>query len=168
MKLNLCNVLDREGQSEMITHEIDFSTFCYRGMSPFREPIRMMAKAINRAGIITLECAYWYTLYIACDCCLCSITRQINQHSTHTVVRSLQNKEEDDYLVVPEGIVILEEVATGDILLEFPAKFLCRDDCQGLCPVCGCDRNYVRCGCVATAPDPRLEALNSFFDQTEE
>ena len=43
--------------------------------------------------------------------------------------------------------------------LALPMKPLCRDDCRGLCPVCGGDRNQVACACRATAPDPRLAVL---------
>jgi uncharacterized protein len=32
------------------------------------------------------------------------------------------------------------------MILEFPAKPLCREDCKGLCPVCGRNRNNEDCG----------------------
>ena len=35
-----------------------------------------------------------------------------------------------------------------------PATILCREDCAGLCPTCGADRNVVDCGCVAVETDP--------------
>jgi uncharacterized protein len=43
--------------------------------------------------------------------------------------------------------------------LALPMKPLCRDDCRGLCPVCGGNRNQVACACRPSAPDPRLTAL---------
>ncbi|HEY7649392.1 MAG TPA: DUF177 domain-containing protein [Methylomirabilota bacterium] len=43
--------------------------------------------------------------------------------------------------------------------LALPMKPLCRPDCQGLCPVCGGNRNVVKCACPARPPDPRLAAL---------
>ncbi|HEV8596474.1 MAG TPA: DUF177 domain-containing protein, partial [Candidatus Dormibacteraeota bacterium] len=36
---------------------------------------------------------------------------------------------------------------------------LCREDCRGLCPVCGGNRNLVTCACPERAADPRLAAL---------
>jgi DUF177 domain-containing protein len=43
--------------------------------------------------------------------------------------------------------------------LALPMKPLCRDDCRGLCPVCGGNRNVRACACAARPPDPRLAAL---------
>lgn len=165
MKFDLCKVLDREGESDVVTEDVDLCTFRYRGVTPFKEPVRMMAKASNRAGVVSLDCAYWFNLSLTCDRCLTPFTKQVTQHSVHTVVRSLQNEDDDDYLVAPEGIVELDGLATNDILLELPTKFLCRDDCKGLCPACGRDRNQADCGCRTTGVDPRLEALDKFFEE---
>jgi uncharacterized protein len=43
--------------------------------------------------------------------------------------------------------------------LALPMKPLCREDCRGLCPVCGGNRNLVDCRCEVRAPDPRLSVL---------
>jgi uncharacterized protein len=43
--------------------------------------------------------------------------------------------------------------------LALPMKPLCREDCRGLCPVCGGNRNLVDCRCEVRAPDPRLAVL---------
>jgi len=43
--------------------------------------------------------------------------------------------------------------------LALPMKPLCRPDCQGLCLVCGGNRNVVQCACPSRPPDPRLAAL---------
>jgi uncharacterized protein len=49
------------------------------------------------------------------------------------------------------------------IILSLPEKVLCREDCGGLCPVCGCRKNARDCGCAADETDPRLEALKNFL-----
>lgn len=43
-----------------------------------------------------------------------------------------------------------------EVALALPVKFLCRDDCRGLCPVCGGNRNIERCSCEeASGEEPR-------------
>ncbi len=42
-------------------------------------------------------------------------------------------------------------------LLAQPMKYLCSEDCKGLCPVCGKNLNYEKCGCNEQALDPRME-----------
>jgi DUF177 domain-containing protein len=40
---------------------------------------------------------------------------------------------------------------------------LCRDDCQGLCPVCGANRNTIDCSCEVRWEDPRLAVLKALL-----
>ncbi len=46
-----------------------------------------------------------------------------------------------------------------NLLLDAPIAPLCRQECAGLCPNCGIDRNIARCECLATVVDPRWDAL---------
>ena len=60
----------------------------------------------------------------------------------------------------------LEPLLREVVLLELPLSPLCADDCQGLCPECGADRNADGCDCVVDVPDPRWGALDELrFDQ---
>jgi uncharacterized protein len=49
--------------------------------------------------------------------------------------------------------------------LALPMKPLCRDDCRGLCPICGSNRNTTTCQCVDRWEDPRLAVLKSLKEQ---
>jgi uncharacterized protein len=55
--------------------------------------------------------------------------------------------------------VDLARVVENEAMLALPMKPLCRPDCQGLCAVCGANRNVVACTCAQRPPDPRLAAL---------
>lgn len=50
-------------------------------------------------------------------------------------------------------------IAVEQILLALPDYPVCRDDCLGLCPVCGADRNQTPCECRTEALDPRFAVL---------
>jgi uncharacterized protein len=59
-----------------------------------------------------------------------------------------------------------DEIDLGELLREqfylaLPMKPLCREDCQGLCPVCGTNRNTAPCDCKTDWVDPRMEALRN-------
>lgn len=56
----------------------------------------------------------------------------------------------------------MEPLVREQILLELPLVPLCRDDCLGLCPTCGADRNQGPCGCAVGEVDPRWAALEGF------
>ena len=53
----------------------------------------------------------------------------------------------------------LAALVEAETTLALPMKPLCRDDCRGLCPVCGGNRNVVPCTCSERAPEPRLTVL---------
>lgn len=60
----------------------------------------------------------------------------------------------------------LEPVAREAVLLELPLAPLCRDDCAGLCPECGADRNAGECGHAVEVGDDRWSALRELeFDE---
>lgn len=50
------------------------------------------------------------------------------------------------------------------VLLGLPPAPLCDEGCQGLCPVCGANRNEARCSCETSPPDPRWAALDVLRD----
>ena len=66
---------------------------------------------------------------------------------------------EDAYPLQGERID-LEPMAREAVLLELPQAPLCREDCLGICPVCGEDRNEGACPGHDVAVDPRWAALD--------
>jgi DUF177 domain-containing protein len=69
----------------------------------------------------------------------------------------------DDLDVVwyDEPVVLLAPLLEEQIQIALPMKPLCREDCAGLCPVCGRDRNQGACDCAAQMRDPRWDALRA-------
>ena len=56
----------------------------------------------------------------------------------------------------------VDEIVKEQILLAVPTRMLCREDCKGICPECGIDRNTGQCNCVTEDIDPRWAALKNF------
>lgn len=73
---------------------------------------------------------------------------------SHTVVREVNGEDDETFLVAENGCIELEELATNDILPELPQRYLCREDCRGLCPTCGKNLNEGPCGCREDSGDP--------------
>ena len=71
-----------------------------------------------------------------------------------------------DLMVLPDvdsdekdGEVDLDDALRECAVLAFPHAPVCSQDCQGLCPVCGIDRNEGQCNCEEEDYDPRWEGL---------
>jgi uncharacterized protein len=53
----------------------------------------------------------------------------------------------------------VDEIVKEQILLAVPTRMLCREDCKGICPQCGTNRNTGECNCETKEIDPRWAAL---------
>jgi uncharacterized protein len=59
-----------------------------------------------------------------------------------------------------DGVVLdLRPLVREQVVLAFPVQPLCREDCAGLCQICGGNRNVELCTCQAQSEDPRFAIL---------
>lgn len=72
-------------------------------------------------------------------------------------------KYEDMDIAYYDGIRLdVDLMVLEQIELSMPMKFVCREECKGLCFNCGADLNEGPCGCAARQPDSRLAVLLEF------
>jgi uncharacterized protein len=64
-----------------------------------------------------------------------------------------------------EGL-LLEDALREQILLAVPIRIVCREECKGLCPWCGCNLNAESCDCAEAIVDPRWDALRKLRDSS--
>jgi len=62
-----------------------------------------------------------------------------------------------DGVALDVNLMILEQIE-----LAMPMKFVCREDCKGLCYKCGADLNEGACLCKSEETDSRLSVLLEF------
>jgi len=55
----------------------------------------------------------------------------------------------------------LKDVLREYVLLSLPMQRICREDCHGICPLCGQNRNLLNCGCEVRPTDDRWSALKN-------
>lgn len=102
---------------------------------------------------------------LECSRCLGSAEMRIETDFDDTFVED-QAADPGEFEIKDESLdespagdsVDLAEVLREQILLELPEQVLCREDCRGLCPKCGQNRNLIDCNCSADI-DPRWAVL---------
>jgi uncharacterized protein len=84
--------------------------------------------------------------------------REVNQRGT--------DDEELRSPYVDEDILDVSALAHDALALALPAQILCRDDCAGLCPICGESLNDAEAGAHdhPAEPDPRFAKLRELLD----
>lgn len=71
------------------------------------------------------------------------------------------NLEKADEDVFDGKTIDLDPIVREQVLLALPMNVVCREDCKGLCPVCGQNLNEKKCACETKVVDPRLAALKN-------
>ncbi|MGB7068358.1 MAG: DUF177 domain-containing protein [Pyrinomonadaceae bacterium] len=107
---------------------------------------------------------------VFCTRCLQPVKRALEIDFNADFVRSdddLMSDEKEldagdmESSLLDEDSIDLCAFAREQILLDLPAQLFCNDDCKGLCPKCGVNRNLVDCKCEETELDPRWAALRN-------
>lgn len=123
------------------------------------------------AGSLTVQnlearCLLGGTLEAVGDCecgrCLTTFTCRWPVAVDLMVLRDVDSDEEEGetlLILQRDGEVDLHDALRESAVLAFPHAPVCREDCRGLCPDCGIDRNLGTCSCEESNYDPRWEGL---------
>ena len=57
----------------------------------------------------------------------------------------------------------VDELVYGEALLNWPAQVLCKEDCKGLCPMCGQNLNLKTCNCDRTDFNPFMAKVRDIY-----
>jgi len=98
-----------------------------------------------------------------CVRCLDVFRQDISFETTELYAFNLEDADESGLLLPESGKINLEPLIREEMFLAVPLKNVCREDCLGLCPVCGENRNLGTCDHVEEKIDPRLEELRSIL-----
>lgn len=164
MILDLKSIFLNDGSVLNKKHSFDMSDIEVNGEKPFVSPVDVEITAENRVGLVKLSLATSFNYERPCDRCGTVVTKTMHYNFEHNLVTSLSGDQNDDYIETPDYTVDVEELVVSDILLELPLKYLCSDNCKGLCPVCGTNLNNGKCDCTVKNIDPRLEALRQLIN----
>ena len=109
---------------------------------------------------------------VECDRCLQPIDMPVNadfalEYITGSEYESsgvAELTEEEMSVAVFDGRALdVDEIVKEQIVLAVPTRMLCREDCKGICPECGTDRNTGDCNCATNDTDPRWAALKKLI-----
>ncbi|HEX6649379.1 MAG TPA: DUF177 domain-containing protein [Pyrinomonadaceae bacterium] len=107
---------------------------------------------------------------VDCDRCLKPVEMPVSADfeleyitgSDYESSQAAELTEAEMSIAVFDGKAIdVDEVVKEQILLAVPTRMLCREDCKGICPECGMDKNTGECQCVTDDIDPRWAALKN-------
>jgi uncharacterized protein len=131
----------------------------------FEADVRKDAEKVRLVGRVRT------TLEMACGRCLEPFSIPVDSAFDLLFLPTAIEAEQGEHEIDDEDVGVsfykddaidLAEVMREQFFLALPMKPLCKESCQGLCPVCGINRNTGTCSCETTWVDPRMAPLSQF------
>jgi len=140
-------------------------------VSGFAEPIRVSGDVTNTGKYLLVQGEIVTSLRVQCDRCLRSFDYPVDLVFSAEYKKNRPGEDEaallfdnEDQVYGYEGSTLdLTQVVEDELAVGMPIKMLCDEECKGLCPRCGHNRNESECNCRDDEVDPRLEPLRSLF-----
>ncbi|MCU0651778.1 MAG: DUF177 domain-containing protein [Candidatus Omnitrophica bacterium] len=102
----------------------------------FCAPVAVRAQVTRITNAVTAELSLSTTMDLICGRCLEHFTQQLNKDFRLSYQVEQLN-----------SVIDLNPEIREEIILDYPVKPLCRNDCKGLCPKCGANLNEKKCNC---------------------
>ena len=156
----------RPGEVRRETVDVELEPFVLGGQRyeamPATIPVQLDISQASGAMVFDLRLDVHLTG--ACMRCLgfAEIERPVRAREFHDFDAPPSDELHSDYVV--DEHLLLSTWARDAVALELPEQILCRDDCAGLCPVCGKDLNVEPHEHLERDPDPSWAALEALRD----
>lgn len=166
MKLNLKDIIEVLGASLPFACEVDTSRLDFPSVARFTAPVRAVGVVNNNAGALTLTGTLTAEMACICDRCMKEFETVKAMELEVPLAAELEDGESDTIFLLDGNYLDAGDVLETCLILDMESKFLCKEDCAGLCGECGADLNEGPCGCKREV-DPRLAALSQLLDIEE-
>lgn len=174
MLIDLSEILSLEGKTQVVEAPVSMDSFQSKlGDFPVaeKEPLSL---TITNAGkkVMKIEAKGRITVNIPCDKCLKDVPTEfdINFEQEIDMQASKEDriKDLDEINYVTGCSLDVEQLVHNEILIHWPLRVLCKEDCRGICPKCGKDWNEGSCDCDQSSPDPRMAVISDIFSKFKE
>lgn len=122
-------------------------------------PLEVSGVAYYNNHIVTIEGKISALIKAQCSRCL----EYLNYPIDVAFDEEFSKSQHDDVYSFDDTEIELDDMVIDNLILSMPVKFLCKEECKGLCPICGINLNNHSCDCKKEDVDPRLLKLKDLF-----
>ena len=163
MHLDLRKVIDNPGSSVSYECRLDEERLNFPSVSGYLSSPESSGRVYNEAGILRLEGEIKAEMKCICD--RCGEEFESTKITPVDAVIATEESDENPELFILDGDELdLDDVLSTCFILDMETKFLCKEDCKGLCPGCGKNLNFGACECRKQT-DPRFAVLEQLLDK---
>lgn len=163
MRLNLREIIEIPGASVPFECELETGGLDFPSVKEYKAKPFARGSVKNEAGVLRLRAELDAPMLCICDRCGKEFESVKKAEFLATIVEE-DTADNPELFVLESDEIDLSEILSTCFILDMETKFLCREDCKGLCSTCGQDLNLGACGCRKQA-DPRFAVLEQLLDK---
>ena len=167
MKLDLRTIIEVPGGRVPFAHTLETERLDFPQVTAYTAPITAQGEVKNTAGILELTGSLHCEMRCICDRCGTEFERVKELPLKATLTADPEGSDDPELFPLEGDALDLDDVLETLFVLDMESKFLCREDCKGLCEQCGANLNDGPCGCKKPI-DPRLAVLEQLLDKKDD
>lgn len=166
MVVDLLPVLNNEGAERSVEGLVELNHLKLSESGPeFLEPVSVKGSMVNIGGAITFTGTVSGSFRVLCARCAKELCEPFAFDFSEALSNDTEKVSDDDTVVAFSGTAIdITDIVISNILTNLSLRYLCSDDCKGLCPKCGADLNVSPCNCDSFEVDPRMSVLKNLLN----
>ncbi len=174
MLISLSEIMTTKDKVQHVRAPIELERFEFQGEAyefAGKDTVDLVITNLGNKTVM-IEGSTNISLFLFCNRCLKKMTYPMDIHIIKEVDFNLTEEEraegldETNYIIgynLDVDILIYDEILMG-----FPMKLLCSEDCKGICKICGVNLNEKTCSCDNRSYDPRMSVIRDIFNNFKE
>lgn len=160
MIIDLSEIIRDSAKEILLDNSIEPENIEFMGESfVFNSPLHVVGKITNNTKALELRARAEGTMEVHCARCRRPITVPISFGISEIILRESGEEPDEEIIVAENEQIELYDIVLNNFLMNVEGRYLCSDDCKGLCQKCGKDLNTGDCGCDNDEIDPRWAGL---------
>lgn len=167
MTIDISPILKEIGEKIDIDGSVKLADTDFLGEYHFKEPLLIKGNISNNGKSFTLKAMAEGSMITNCARCMKEITVPVKFRITEDIAKGNSEDYGDDTVIISDNTFEIDDIVRDNFLVNIEGKYLCKEDCKGLCPTCGKDLNEGDCDCQKESIDPRWSALLDIMNNNE-
>ena len=157
--LNVSHALKAPGQIFPFSAQIAVEDADVFGETVRFSPAELTGTLLGAGETVSVRAEVRCEATMSCARCLRPVAVPLRVEMDERFSRRAEAAEDGgEARAIVDSCIDLTDCARELLILELPMRVLCSEDCKGLCPICGADRNKVSCTCLEDAQSDRAPA----------
>ena len=165
MIINFSDLLSKRNRKKQISLSFKLEPLEFEGEEIRAiEDVKVEGVATSNEDVIVVNASIKTKLQLTCSRCLDTFIYPIDIDIEERFTNDI-DLQQDGTMFVEGDSLDITEIIENCIISTLPIKRLCKDDCKGLCPECGVNKNVENCSCLDYDVDIRLTKLRELFGE---